>query len=532
MEQFDAAIIGGGHNGLVCGAYLARAGHSVCVLERRSNLGGAAATEELWPGYRVNTAAHMLGLLQPRIIRDLELRDFGFEVLPAPPSIQFLDGVGPVRNWGRDVEKMTAEIARFSRADADAYPGFVAHLQALGPIFRQLLWEIPSTPSDLSVRGLIAKAGFLYRNRGLLTHARDVTDLMTMNANDYLSRWFESDATRTILGYYPSAGAGQSVGIDTPGTAFFLMRPFFLEPDPSAGGTGLVKGGMGMVAEAIHASAKRFGLRARTDATVERIIVDGGRAVGVILADGGEIRARAIVANAAVSHVFKDLANGADVPADYRKTVTGLRGAATSFKVHLAVEGRPLLKGVEETPVQLTVAPSMAYLERAYADMLSGELSSQPYMTVQIPTLVDPGLAPNGHHVLSIYGGHLPRLRPDDDAERVRDAVFARVVETIEHYFPAIGSTIRHRHVMLPVDYETQFGLPGGSPHHSDMTLDQLFFRRPAYGYADYTTPLDGLFLCGASAHPGGGVTGVPGHNAARIVARALRRNTRPTRPV
>lgn len=523
MTEYDAIIVGGGHNGLVCGAYLAKRGSRVCVLERRPSLGGACATEEVWPGYRVNTAAHMLGLLQPRIIRDLELRTFGYEVLPTPPSVHVLDGVGPVRNWGGNTERMCAEIARFSKADADAYARYVDHLAALAPMFRNLLWEIPFTPSDLSPRGLIDKIGFAYRNRSLLFKARDVSDLMTMSAYDYLSRWFGSDATITLLAYYPAAGAGQSVAIDTPGTAFFLMRPYILEPDPASGGTGLVKGGMGKVGEAIHASAKRFGLEARTGVTVQKIIVENGRAVGVVLDDGEEVRARAIVANAAASTVFKHLVDADAVPADYRQTVTAMRGTVTSFKVHLGVSTCPDFESDMDTPMQLTVAPSMAYLERARAEMQTGQISSEPYMTVQIPTLVDADMAPDGQHILSIYGGHLPPNMNGADRESIRDAVYDRVIDTVERYYPNIRNTVLHRHVMLPSDYEDQFGLPGGSPHHGDMTLDQMFFRRPVYGYADYTTPIAGLFLCGASTHPGGGVTGVPGYNAARVVARAIR---------
>ncbi len=526
MSEFDAIIVGGGHNGLVCGAYLAKEGYRVCIMERRKILGGAAATEEIWPGYRVNTAAHMLGLLQPRIIRDLELQNFGYEVLPTPPSVNCLDGIGLVRNWGVNVDKMAAEIAAFSPADAEAFPRYVAHLKALGPIFRQLLWEVPFSPSDLSPRGLMHKVGFFLRNRGLITRAGDVTDLMTMSAGAYLSRWFDADATKTILGYYPLAGAGQSVGIDTPGTAFFLMRPFFLEPDPSAGGTGLVKGGMGKVAEAIFASAQRHGLEAKTAVSVKQIMIQNGKASGVILDDGREISARVVVANADVGQVFGTLVAPDQVPADYRTAVTGLKSIATSFKVHLAVKEKPVLINADETPVQLTIAKSLAYLQRAYTDMLAGNISAEPYMTVQIPTLVDPDLAPDGHHILSIYGGHLPPMGPNDDADALRGTVYDRVMQTVEDYFPGLGKTVVHRQVMLPLDYETQFSLPGGSPHHFDMTLDKIFFRRPVYGYADYTTPIEGLYMCGASTHPGGGVTGVPGHNAAGVVKRALCRSS------
>lgn len=528
MQTYDVVIVGGGHNGLVCGAYLARAGYKVCVLERRETLGGASATEEVWPGYRVNTAAHMLGLLQPRIIRDLELQAFGYEVLKPPPTIHVVDGAGAVPVWG-DRARMAAEIARFAPQDAGAFTAYSAHLAALGVHFRRLLWEIPFTPSDLSLRGLMRKAAFAVRNRGMIRHLQAVTDLMAMSAHDYLGRWFSSAEMMTIMGYYPAAGSGQSTTIYTPGTAFFLLRGNILEPDPTTGGTGLVRGGMGMVPQAIAASAARFGLETRTAATVERILVRNGKATGVALASGEELQARAVIANAAVQTVFGTLVDPAEVPADYHAAATALRCATTAFKVHLGLRGLPTpapdcAHPDVPTPAQFTAAPSIAYLDRAYADMLAGRVSDAPYMTIQIPTVVDPSLAPTGHHMMSIYGGHVPRSSDGIDQEALRATVLDRAIRTAERYYPDLAGLVEHTQVLLPSDYERVIGLPGGSPHHLDLTPDQLFFRRPVYGFADYTTPVTGLFLCGASTHPGGGVTGVPGHNAARVVGTTLRR--------
>jgi phytoene dehydrogenase-like protein len=492
-------------------------------VEKRSLVGGACATEEVWPGYKVSTAAHMLGLLQPRVILDLELQRFGYEILATPPIVQPIDGAGPVVLW-RETDRLASQLGRFSVRDAAAYPRYVEHLARVGPIFRQLMWEIPFDPSDTSPRNLAAMAGFAWRNRGLVGRFHEVADLLTMSAYDYLSRWFESDAALAILGYYPAGGSGQSVGFRTEGTAYFLLRGQLRESDTPAGGTGLVRGGMGTVSEAIRLSGARFGMQTRVNAAVARILVKGGRAEGVVLANGEEIHAETVISNAPARHTLLDLVDRTELPAEFRRKLGGFGGVATAFKVHLAVTELPRLEGIEAAgfgegqPSQVTIAPSVAWLERAYADLQAGVASRQPYLTVQMPSVVDPTLAPPGHHLMSIYGGHIPSGPGADHGEATKEEVTARVIDTIRQFAPTWTGEYLHRHVMLSADYEAQFGLPGGNPHHADLRLSQLFFRRPVPGFADHTTPVDGLFLCSASNHPGGGVTGVPGHNAARVV--------------
>jgi len=521
--KYDVVIVGAGHNGLVCGAYLAKAGMKVCVLERRPLVGGACATEEVWPGYRVSTAAHMLGLLQPRVILDLELQKFGYEVLQTPPVVQPIEGAGPIVLW-KETDRLAKQFARFSAKDAAAYPRYVEHLAQVGPIFRQLMWEIPFDPSDLSPKNLVAMARFAWRNRGFVGRFHEVTDLLTMSAYDYLSRWFESDAVMAILGYYPAGGSGQSVGFRTEGTAYFLLRGQLRENNTAAGGTGLVRGGMGTVSEAIRQSGARFGMETRVNAEVARILVRNGVAEGVVLANGDQILADTVIANAAAKHALLDLVEPRELPFEYRKKLRGFDGQATAFKVHLAVKELPRLEGIEESgfgagePSQVTIAPSVAWLEQAYADLQAGVPSQRPYLTVQAPTVVDTTLAPKGHHILSIYGGHIPSGPGADHGEATKDAVTSRVIETIRRFASSWSGEYLHRHVMLAADYEEQFGLPGGNPHHADLRLSQLFFRRPVPGFADHTTPVRNLFLCSASNHPGGGVTGVPGYNAAQVV--------------
>lgn len=529
-RNYDAVIIGGGHNGLVCGAYLAKAGRKVLVLERRGLLGGAAVTEEIWPGYRVNTASHMLGLMQPRVVLDLELQKFGYDVVPVTPGVHLVEGVGPVVLW-KEPERLQAELARFSKRDAEAYPRFQAHLAKVAPVFRRMLWEIPPDPARRGPGNLLRLARLAWRNRDALPLFHDLTDLLSMSVHDYVGRWFESDEARVILGYYPAGAAGQSTSIHTPGTAFLLLRNHMRDGSDPVGGTGLARGGMGMISESIAASGRRWGMQTRTGAEVAEVLVQDGRACGVRLADGETIRARSVVSNAAAQHLFADLLPASATPEPFRRGVAGIHGTVTTFKIHLAVDAPIPFAGLKEAgypegsyPIQITLAPSLAYVERAYTDMLGGNIAERPYMTVQTPTLADPGLAPPGKHLISIYGGHIPAGPNSDQGDEMRERLFARVMDAIAEHAPGFDRRWTHRQILLPRDYEQIFRLPGGSPHHGDLTPDQLFFRRPVPGHADYRTPVPGLFLCGASAHPGGGVTGVPGHNAARVVNAALGR--------
>ena len=528
MSNYDVIIVGAGHNGLVCGAYLAKAGLKVCVLERRSIIGGASVTEEIWPGYRVSTAAHMMGLLQPKVILDLELQKFGYEIIPTPPIVHHIENAGPIAIW-KEPEKLAAEFARFSKRDAAAYPAFAAHLAKMGPIFQQLLWEIPFDPSSLSPGNLKDMALFGWRNRGMIGSFHDVADLMTMSAYDYLSRWFESDEVKMILGYYPVGGAGQSVSFHTPGTAYFLLRNHLRDNMTAAGGTGLVRGGMGKICDAIAHSGARFGMEVRVDAEVARILVKDGRAQGVVLANGDEIRAKTVVANASARHTFLNLVEESALPDEFLRDIRAFKGQSTAFKIHLAVDELPYYPdlgkaGLGNTyPVQVCVAPSIDYVEKAYLDMREGRVSRRPYLTVQAPTVADPSLAPEGRHILSIYGGHVPSGPGSDHGDATRETVLNAALDAITQFAPGLSRNALHKQILLASDYEEIFGLPGGNPHHADLTLNQVFFRRPARHYADYRSPVAGLFLCSASTHPGGAVTGVPGHNAAKVVMKNIR---------
>jgi phytoene dehydrogenase-like protein len=527
-SAYDAIIIGAGHNGLVCGAYLAKAGLKVLALERRSVIGGAAVTEELWPGYKVSTASFIMALLQPKVILDLELLRFGLEIIKPPPLFQpFPDGRYLV--YWDDLARTCSEIAKFSPKDAAAYPGYREHLAGLAPFVRRLIWEIPIDPGSKRPADILSFLRFLWRFRDLGTRFYDLYDVLTLSAFDYLKRWFESDAIIASLGYYASGGGGNA-SLKSPGSAYTLLRPLVRDHGTAAGTWGFVRGGMGSISQAIARSGERFGLQVRTDAEVASITLQGTRATGVVLRSGEEISARTIIANAAAQSTFLNLLPQQALPSDFVTAIRNLRTESTAFKVHLAVEQLPGYPIFEKAnldfayPAQVRIAPSIDYLERAFDDSKYGAFSKRPYLTVMAPSLVDRSIVPEGRHLLSIFGGHAPYRLRDRSWDEARDDLTATVLDTLSEYAPAIGNGIIHSQTLTPLDYERIFDLPGGHVHHGEISVDQIFFRRPAPHYADYRSPIAGLYQCGASTHPGGGVTGAPGHNAAQRVLKDMRK--------
>jgi phytoene dehydrogenase-like protein len=519
---YDAVIIGGGHNGLVCGAYLARAGKKVLVLERRALVGGAAVTEELWPGFHVSTAAYTMALLQPKIILELELQRHGFKVLPPTPMFVPLEG-GRSLVFHDDPKRTWEEIAQFSRKDADAYPRYREHMLRLGLGVRELLFEVPP---DIEVRGLsdllrVVRLGL--RHRKMRDRLYDLYDTMTLSAYDYLARWFESDEMRAALGFYASGGGANS-GIRSPGSAYVLLRGYVRDHTTAAGGPGFVEGGMGSISKAIAASAAAHGMQVRTQATVASVAVTEGRATGVVLEDGERIAARVVIANASSQTLFRRLVDPAHLPATLLEQVSHIRDESTVFKLNLALDRLPTFKGFDAGrcgfpyPAQVRLGPSTDYIEKAFDASKYGDFARRPVMTVITPSVVDRTLAPPGKHVMSIMGQHAPytlRGRTWDDA---RDDLYAAAIDTLEEFAPGFASTIAHHQLLTPLDFERIFDLPRGHVHHAELSADQIFFRRPVRKCSDYRTPIRGLYQCGASTHPGGGVTGVPGHNAAKVI--------------
>lgn len=521
-DAYDAVIVGGGHNGLVCGAYLARAGKKVLVLERRDLVGGAAVTEELWPGYLLSTASYTMALLQPRIILDLELQKHGFKILKPPPMFMPLEG-GRSLVFHDDLNRTCEQIAAFSRHDAEAYPRYRQHMTRLGLVFRDLLFEAPPELEVKSVSDLLRLAQLGWRYRSMRDRLYDLYDSMTLSAYDFLARWFESDEMRAALGFYASGGGANS-GIRSPGSAYVLLRGFVRDNSTPAGGTGFVQGGMGSISNAIAASGAAHGMQVRKSAPVASVVVESNRATGVMLESGERIDARMVISNASAQTLFRKLVMPQQLPDGFLQEIAHIRDESTVFKLNLALDRLPVFKGFDGAahgfsyPAQVRIGPSTEYIEKAFDPAKYGDFARRPVMTIVTPSVVDLTLAPPGKHVMSIMGQHAPyflRGRSWDDA---RGDLRTAALETLEEFAPGFTSTIAHEQLLTPVDFERIFDLPHGHVHHAELSADQIFFRRPVRNFADYRTPINGLYQCGASTHPGGGVTGVPGHNAAKAI--------------
>jgi phytoene dehydrogenase-like protein len=533
MAQLDAVIVGAGHNGLVCANYMARAGMNAAVYERRSRVGGPVVTEELWPGYHISVAAFWMSLLQPKIMIDLELRKHGIEVLNTPPGFQpFADGSSLV--FWSDTRQMVDEIRKFSAEDAEAYPRFVAHMEGLMPYLRRLLFEAPVDPTTGKLGDVARALALAWRFRGLGRRFYDIWDLLTLSAHDFLRRWFQSETMLTALGCYAS-GSGGNISPKTPGSAYVLARPLLRQADTAAGPGGLVKGGMGAITQAMRRSAEAAGVQIHTDAEVARIVVESGVARGIELKDGQRILAKRVVANANAQTTFLRLIEPAQLPAEFLASVRRIRTESSCFKINLATDQLPRWTAYDsrklsaENPGSITIAENLDELEDAFESARHGRMASSPYLWILTPSAFDPTVAPAGKHVVSVFGGHVPyRLKDREWDEAAREELYAIVMRQITRYAPGFGNSVIHKQVLVPQDLERIFDLPGGHVHHGELSIDQIFFRRPVAGYADYRSPIGGLYQCGASTHPGGGVTGVPGHNAAKVIIRDHRKHPEP----
>jgi phytoene dehydrogenase-like protein len=525
-QAYDVVIVGGGHNGLTCGAYLAQAGLRTLVLERRDVLGGAAVSEEVVPGFTFSVFSYVMSLLHPRVMRDLELREHGLMVLPATDLFCPLDDSDYIIFSG-DKQKTVREFSRFSKKDAEIYPAFAAHLEEAAAIIRQLLLETPIDPVRRDWRSFRDTARLLWRYRKIGRRFYRIVDLMTMSAYDYLSRWFESDVIKAIFAYYGSIGT--YAGPKSPGSAYVIMHHLMGEHE-GAGGWGFVRGGMGSISQAIARSGARHGLETRTDAEVTRVLLQGGQASGVMTAGGEEIRARAVACNANCKVLFEQLLPADALPPDFLDEIRSFRTFSTAFKINAACEAPPRYRAFDKAragfdyPAYVHIGPDIDYLERAYDDAKHGWYSSQPFVTPVVPTTVDDTIAPAGKHVVHMFGGHAPYELKNGTWEQERDNFAGTVLATMDRFAPGFSSQIIDMQVLAPPDIERILNLPNGHIFHGELALDQLFFQRPAPGYADYRTPIKGLYQCGSSAHPGGGVSGIPGHNAAREILRDLKR--------
>jgi phytoene dehydrogenase-like protein len=522
----DVLIIGAGHNGLTCACYLARAGLKVLVLERRGVVGGAAVTEEFHPGFRNSTASYTVSLLNPRVIADLRLHEHGLRIVERPMQNFVPLPAGRGLALGPTAEDTRRAVAEFSAADAARLPDYWAMLDDVVAVLRDLLLKTPPNAggglAELP-RLWSASRAFLRLSRD---RQRDVHELFTRSAGEILDAWFETDVLKGIYGF--DAVVGHFSSPYAPGNGYVLLHHAFGEVNGKPGLWGHAIGGMGAITQALAREAARLGVEIRVDAEVERVVVERGRATGVALADGTVLTARAVVANVDPKRLYTRLIEPGALPEGFAARMTRYRMGSASFRMNVALKELPRFTCRPEPGPHLgagiVLAPSLAYLERAWLDARRDGWSKEPIVEVLIPSILDDTLAPPGQHVASLFCQHFAPELPDgrrwDDA---RDAAADAVIDAVTRHAPNFREAIVGRLVLSPADLEARFGLTAGDIFHGALGLDQLWAARPMLGHADYRGPLHGLYHCGGGSHPGGGVTGVPGHNAAREIARDLK---------
>mgnify|MGYP000025766633 FL=1 len=526
-KRYDAVVIGAGHNGLVCAAYLAKAGKSVLILERRHLIGGATVTEEIFPGFKFSVCSYVVSLMRPRIISELDLPRFGFELLPLDGTLTPTSDGDYLMRW-HDAEETRRELMRFSTTDADAYEQFGKLMYHLAMAVRPMLSTIPPDPTSVGPTNIaaLAKVGKAFGRNA--EHLYDLAKLMTMSSADFVEEWFESEPLRGSLA--ASGIIGTFLGPRSPGSAYVMLHHYMGEIDGQFRAWGLPRGGMGAIAESIAGSARSFGAEIRTDAPIARILVKDGAAKGVVLEDGEEVWADTVVSSLDPKRTFLQLVGAEHLEEEFVSAIERYKIRGSSGKVNLALDALPrptCLEGIEQKtgfPPEsylrgaISISPSIDYLERAYQDAKYGQFSRQPYMDIVIPTLSDPSMAPPGKHVMSIFVQYAPYELALGTWEEQREAFGDTVINTLADYIPNLKDIILHRQVLTPWDLEQKIGLTQGNIFHGELSLEQLFFLRPVAGWADYRTPLKNMYQCGSGTHPGGGVMGAPGRLAAQKI--------------
>jgi phytoene dehydrogenase-like protein len=517
MIKHDVVIVGGGHNGLVCAAYLARAGKRILVLERRERVGGAAMSEEVFPGFRFSVFSYVVSLLRPEIIRELELPRHGLHILPLESTLTPLPNGDYLAQWS-DHDQNRRELARHSSRDAEAYDEFGVVLHQMARLIKPILGVAPPDPASLHPRELfdLLRLGRYFRDLPA-QRFNALCKLLTMSSADYLDEWFESEALKATKS--ASGIIGTMLGPRSPGTAYVLLHHYMGELDGVFRAWGFAKGGNGSVSAAIAAAACSLGAEIRTSAPVAQVLIENGRARGVVLESGEEIRADVVVSGADPRRTFMQLVGEKHLPGDFAESIKRFKFRGSSAKVNLALgelpdftcmPGRgPHLRGA------VSISPSIAYLEQAYDDAKYGEISRRPYMDIVIPSMLDPSMAPPGKHVMSIFVQYAPYKLNGGWSDARREALGDAVIDTLAEYAPNIKSAILHRQVVTPADIERIVGLSEGNIFQGELSLQQMFFLRPAPAWSRYRTPIEGLWQCGSGTHPGGGVMGASGRNAA-----------------
>ena len=528
--KYDVIVIGGGHNGLTTAAYLARAGRKVLVLERRYVLGGAAVTEEVFPGFKFSVASYVVSLLRPEIIRELDLPRHGLEILPLDgtytpmPSGDYLWRVN-------DHAKTRREIARHSRVDAEAYDEYGKAMVEMGRFVKPILGMLPPDPTSLDPRGL-QKLLFLARRFQQMSRQDQYNQiqLMTMSAVDFLDQWFETDVLKATMS--ASGIIGTFLGVRSPGTAYVLLHHYMGEIDGAFRSWGLCRGGTGAISNAIAAAAREAGVEIRTEVAVEKILVRDNKAYGVVLSNGDEIGANLVASSVDPRLTFMRFLDKGTLPDEFVEDIHRYKFRGSSGKVNMALDALPNFPVPKHTASgdhahlrgAISISPSVDYMERAYDDAKYGRYSRRPYVDVVIPSLTDPSVAPPGKHVMSCFVQYAPYHLKEGTWDEKREEFGDTVVNTLSEFAPNLKSIILHRQVVTPLDLEREWGLSEGNIFQGELTLEQLFFLRPAPGWAQYKTPVDSLYMCGSATHPGGGIMGAPGRNAAMKILSDTRR--------
>ncbi len=521
----DVIVVGAGHNGLVCAAYLAEAGFPVTVLERRHCVGGAAVTEEFHPGFRNSVAAYTVSLLNPKVISDLELPRHGLRIVERRVNNFWPHDNGDFLCFSTGFAALKDELARFSAADAMALERYQRDITKVADLVRGFLLQTPPN-SGGGLRDVLRMAGFANRIRRLsVEDQRIVTDVFTKSVADFLALYFENPY---VLGAFAFDGlVGNYADTRSPGSAYVLLHHAFGEVNGKKGVWGHAVGGMGAITEAMASAARERGVEIRTEAAVRQVRVDGGRVVGVELNDGEQISATAVVANVNPALLYNQLLPPEALPADFRRRMRHYRNGSGTLRMNVALDRLPEFSclqrqgraSADHLTGGIVIGPTLDYLDACYRDARDYGWSRRPLIEMLIPSTLDDSLAPPGQHVASLF---CQQFSPDLDWDLYRDDAVEAVLAQVEAFAPGFRASIVGQQVLTPLDLERVFGLCRGDIMHGQLSLDQLFSARPMLGHGDYRGPLGGLYMCGSGTHPGGGVTGVPGHNAAREIVRDL----------
>jgi phytoene dehydrogenase-like protein len=524
-DRRDAVIVGGGHNGLVCAWYLARAGLKVTICEARPLVGGAAVTEEFHPGFRNSVASYTVSLLNPRVIADMNLHGHGLRIVERPISNFLPLGQTGYLKLGGGLTRTQAEFARFSDRDAEVLPAYYAMLEEIGDVLRSLAQKTPPNVGD----GLPGLMRALHQGRRLaslsLARKADLLGLFTESARAFLDGWFESEPVKAAFGF--DAIVGNYASPDSPGSAYVLLHHTFGEVNGNKGAWGHAIGGMGAITQAMAKACVALGVEILTDAPVRQVLVDMGKAAGVELADGRRIAAGIVASNVNPSLLFQSLVAPGDLPPKFRTRIARYRNGSGTFRMNVALSELPdfiCLPGratAEHHQSGIVIAPSLDYMDEAWRDAKAFGWSKKPIVEMLIPSTLDDSLAPAGRHVASLFCQQFaPQLRDGRSWDDARDEAADLIIDTVNDHAPNFKASVLGRMILSPLDLERTFGLTGGDIMHGHMALDQLWAARPLLGHASYRAPVKGLYMCGAGTHPGGGVSGNPGRNAAREILR------------